>query len=209
MSRSPILLSPHPSRILLTIAVMSTMTGSPVIGADPARAAVSFEVESLDGSRNNLSRPTQGRVGTAYSRVGAARYGDGRSQPVTGPNSRLVSNRAFNDAHQNIFSEHRVTQWGWTWGQFLDRTFGLADAGTEAADIPFNANDPLETFTDTLGVVPFGQNGVTATIANASWNATLPAGATLTGVGFNGAWDNVTGPLPVNFSLNGRRCALG
>ena len=55
----------------------------------------------------------------------------------------------------------------------------------------------------------FSQNGVTATIANASWNATIAPGATLTGVGFNGAWDNVTGALPVNFSVNGKRCALG
>jgi hypothetical protein len=134
---------------------MSTLTGPLVVGVGEAGAAVSFEVESLDGSRNNLARPTQGQVGSNYSRVGAARYADGRSQPVAGPNSRQVSNRIFNDAHQNIFSEHRATQWGWTWGQFLDHTFGLADGGTETANIPFNANDPLETFTDTLGVIPF------------------------------------------------------
>jgi hypothetical protein len=137
---------------------MSTMTGSIAIAANPSAAvtaAVGFEVQSLDGSRNNLSRPTQGQVGTNYSRVATARYADGRSQPVTGPNSRFVSNRVFNDAHQNVFSEHRLTQWAWTWGQFLDHTFGLADSGTEAAAIPFNAGDPLETFTDTLGVIPF------------------------------------------------------
>lgn len=50
---------------------------------------------------------------------------------------------------------------------------------------------------------------MTATVANASWNGTLAPGATLTGVGFNGTWDNVTGALPVNFTINGKRCALG
>jgi hypothetical protein len=55
----------------------------------------------------------------------------------------------------------------------------------------------------------FSQNGVAANIANASWNGSLAARATLTGVGFNGTWDDVTGALPVNFTVNGRRCSLG
>src|SRR5204863_2090462 len=57
---------------------------------------------------------------------------------------------------QNVFSEHRNTQWAWTWAQFLDHTFGLVQGGTtEAANIPFDSKDPLERFTDNLGVVPF------------------------------------------------------
>ena len=126
-----------------------------LVGAPPAEAAVTFPVESLNGSGNNAANPTWGQAGTAYSRVAPARYADGRSAPVAGPNSRSVSNRIFNDANQNIFSENRVSQWGWTWGQFLDHTFGLAAAGTETANIPFNAADPMESFTDTLGVIPF------------------------------------------------------
>jgi hypothetical protein len=118
-------------------------------------AAATFEVESLDGTGNNQANPTWGKAGTNYSRVAAANYADGHSAMVTGPNVRYVSNRVFQDLGQNIFDEHRVTQWGWTWGQFLDHTFGLAADGTIKADIPFNAADPLERFTDTLGVVPF------------------------------------------------------
>jgi hypothetical protein len=155
-------LSPSVRHALHLIAVGATMTSLLVVGARPAQAAVPFEVQSLDGSRNNVARPAQGQVGTAYSRVAAARYADGRSQPVTGPNSRQVSNRIFNDTHQNIFSERRVTQWGWTWGQFLDHTFGLAAGGTETANIPFNAGDPLETFSDTLGVIPFTRDAAAA-----------------------------------------------
>jgi hypothetical protein len=126
-----------------------------VVGAPAAQAAVTFPIESLNGAGNNVAHPSWGQAGTAYSRVAPARYADGRSAPVAGPNSRYVSNRIFDDAHQNIFSENRVSQWGWTWGQFLDHTFGLAATGTESADIPFNSSDPVESFSNTLGVIPF------------------------------------------------------
>jgi hypothetical protein len=142
-----------------TIAILGVaalaVTGAIIATASNAHAALGFEVQSLDGSGNNVARPTQGKVGEIYPRVGPARYADGRGQPVAGPNSRAVSNTVIQDVGQNIFSEHRVTQWGWTWGQFLDHTFGLVDGGTEQANIPFNASDPLEKFQDDLGVIPF------------------------------------------------------
>jgi hypothetical protein len=131
------------------------------VGQVPAQAAVPFPIQSLDGSGNNVANPSWGRAGTNYSRVAAARYADGRGQPVAGPNSRYVSNRTFNDDNQNLFSERNVTQWGFTWGQFLDHTFGLrlgrapGDPNGEQRPIPFNAADPLEEFTNTLVVIPF------------------------------------------------------
>jgi len=137
------------------LAALATTAGAVASNATRATAAVSFEIESLDGFGNNVAHPTQGQANTPYARVAAPRYADGRSQPVAGPNTRLISNRIFNDVNQNIFSEHRVSQWAWTWGQFLDHTVGLAAGGTETANIPFNANDPQESFTDTLGVIPF------------------------------------------------------
>ncbi|MFC6084505.1 peroxidase family protein [Sphaerisporangium aureirubrum] len=143
-----------------------------VVAAPEARAAVPFEVESLNGSGNNVANPTWGQGGTAYSRVAPARYADGVSAPRTGPNSRFISNRLFNDIHQNIFSERRVTQWGFTWGQFLDHTVGLRDAAgptATAANIPFNSADPLETFANNLGAISFTRSAATAgTGTNAS-----------------------------------------
>ena len=80
------------------------------------------------------------RTWTAVATTSATRRGvrptartPGWARPTTptasarndGPNARAVSNRIINDANQNVFSERRVTQWGWTWGQFLDHTFGL------------------------------------------------------------------------------------
>lgn len=155
--------------IVLSGAQALVMTGAATAGeqgsgADFGPLAVPFPVQSLDGGGNNVANPTWGRANTPYSRVAPARYADGRSQPVAGPNSRYISNRVFNDAAQNVFSERQVTAWGWTWGQFLDHTFGLrlgrapGDPAGETANIPFNSGDPLEEFENDLGVIPFARS---------------------------------------------------
>lgn len=154
---------------LLAATALVATTVTVLTSAGARAASVGFEVESLDGTGNNQAHPTWGQAGQNYSRVAPANYADGHSQMVAGPNVRYISNRVSQDLGQNIFSEHRVTQWGWTWGQFLDHTFGLAAGGTEAADIPFNAADPMERFTDTLGVIPF-----TRTEAGAGTGVTNP-----------------------------------
>ncbi|WP_347584418.1 peroxidase family protein [Acrocarpospora sp. B8E8] len=140
----------------LVVAGAVTLTGIPA-----AHAVVPFTVSSLNGSGNNVANPTWGQANTPYSRVGPTRYVNGLSQPFGGPNVRNVSNRIHNDVNQNLFSERRVTQWGFTWGQFIDHTFGLRDGREpgdpqgETANIPFSASDPLEDFTSTLGYIPF------------------------------------------------------
>ncbi|GIH04726.1 hypothetical protein Rhe02_27930 [Rhizocola hellebori] len=152
----------HRRPIYLAAALMLGFAS--FVGQVPSQAAVPFPIQSLNGSGNNVANPTWGQAGTNYSRVAAARYADGRSQPVAGPNSRYISNRVFNDTSQNIFSERAVTQWGFTWGQFLDHTFGLrlggatGDPNGGTANIPFNSADPLEDFTNTLGVIGFSRS---------------------------------------------------
>jgi hypothetical protein len=144
---------------LLAGAQALTMSGSAVAVEDTAGGVsplAVIEVQSLDGSGNNLANPTWGQANRPYSRVAPARYADGRSQPFTGPNARAISNRVFNDINQNVFSERQQSAWVWTWGQLLDHTFGLRDGSTgETANIPFNRNDPLEDFTNDLGVIGF------------------------------------------------------
>src|SRR6266545_3917613 len=117
-----------------------------------------WEVQSLNGINNNPNFPTDGSVNTRYLRIGSARYADGRSQPVAGPDARAVSNRIFNDIHVNVFSERGVTQWGNVWGQFVDHNIGHRDEAGTAANLPFNANDPMESFRNTLGVIPFNRS---------------------------------------------------
>jgi hypothetical protein len=114
-----------------------------------------WEPQSLNGINNNPFVPTAGSVGIRYLRIGQARYADGRSQPVSGPDVRSVSNRIFNDTDVNVFSERGVTQWGNVWGQFIDHNVGHRDENGTVANLPFNASDPLESFTNTLGVIPF------------------------------------------------------
>jgi peroxidase len=153
------------ARLPLALCTVTAMVLATMVSADwPASAAVPFEIQSLDGSGNNIANPAWGQSGRPYSRVAPARYADGRSAPVAGPNSRAISNRVFNDVHQNIFSERGLTQWGFTWGQFLDHTFGLRLGGAqndpqgEAANIAFNAGDPMESFRNDFGSIGFNRS---------------------------------------------------
>ena len=130
-------------KVVLLLAALLVLI--PVAGAD-----IADEIRTLDGSGNNGNHPEWGKTNTQYLRVARTNYADGIAKPVGGPPTRYVSNRVFNDVHQNLFSENGVTQWGFVWGQFMDHTFGLRqEAGGETANIPFNTADPLETFTNT------------------------------------------------------------
>jgi len=141
--------------VVAALGVASSPAAADDGGVSDAPILGLWEVQSLSGHNNNEFVPNAGQAGINYLRIGNARYADGRSAPVTGPNARLVSNRIFNDTNVNVFSEHGVSQWGNVWGQFLDHTFGLRNGNGTTADIPFNSADPLESFSNTLGVVPF------------------------------------------------------
>lgn len=150
---------------LITLSVVGSLgTGSAAVAddggvSDPPILGV-WDAQSLNGRQNNLLSPDLGSAGTNFLRIGSANYADGIGQPVPGPNTRYVSNRVFNDSDVNVYSERRVTQWGFMWGQFLDHTFDLRDEVGAAANIPFDQSDPLESFINTLGVVPFSRSGV-------------------------------------------------
>ncbi len=137
---------------LAVLAVGAAFSACPVSGAD------AFEVRSLDGSANNRAHPAWGQVGTQYSRVAPPAYADGAGAQGSGPNARYISNRVFDDLAQNIFSERGVSQWAWTWGQFMDHTFGLAAESKEKSPIAFDAGDPLETFRNDLGTISFARD---------------------------------------------------
>ncbi|WP_083915201.1 peroxidase family protein [Ilumatobacter nonamiensis] len=116
-------------------------------------AAALDDGRTLDGSGNNLDDPTLGQVGTVYPRVADANYADGVGELVDGPDARYVSNRIFNDTNQNIFSENDLTHWSFVWGQFIDHTIALRDTGDEELVVPYDADDPLEEFTNDLGAI--------------------------------------------------------
>jgi len=50
------------------------------------------------------------------------------------------------------------------------------------------------------------QSGANVTVSNLSYNGTIPAGGSYTGMGFNGAWNGVTNSVPTAFAVNGTAC---
>jgi hypothetical protein len=141
--------------VALAIAALGIAGGA---GAATGPPQSQPEVRSLDGSGNDVRHPDWGQTFTQYLRVTDPNYADGVSQPVSGPSARYISNRIFNDEGQNLFSENGVTQWGWTWGQFLDHTFGVRDeTPAENLPIPFDKHDPLEEFQNDVGSIDFAR----------------------------------------------------
>lgn len=114
-----------------------------------------LEGRSLDGYGNNLENPELGMAGLPYVRVADSAYIDGLSEMPADIDARFISNRIYNDQAQNLFSENGITHWGFVWGQFLDHSFGLRQTGGEHLVVPFNADDPLEDFTNDLGGLSF------------------------------------------------------
>lgn len=50
------------------------------------------------------------------------------------------------------------------------------------------------------------QNGANVTVANLSYNGSIPAGGSYNGVGFNGTWNGSVNSVPTNFAVNGTAC---
>jgi uncharacterized membrane protein len=53
------------------------------------------------------------------------------------------------------------------------------------------------------------QSGANVTVKNESYNGSIAAGGSLTGIGFNGTWNGVTNAVPTNFAINGTACGGG
>ena len=52
------------------------------------------------------------------------------------------------------------------------------------------------------------QSGANVTVTNESYNGSVAAGGSLTGVGFNGTWNGATNAIPTAFSINGTACTV-
>src|SRR5947209_17068466 len=102
-------------------------------------------------------------VAAAAPPTASARRGAPPPRPLTFELRSLdgsANNRAFNSLGVDVFSERNVSQLVWTWGQFMDHTFGLAQSGSEDASIPFSSTDPLERFRNDLGQIPIARDAV-------------------------------------------------
>ena len=52
------------------------------------------------------------------------------------------------------------------------------------------------------------QSGANVTVKNESYNGSIAANGTLSGIGFNGTWKGTTNAIPTAFSLNGTACTV-
>jgi hypothetical protein len=52
------------------------------------------------------------------------------------------------------------------------------------------------------------QSGANVTVTNESYNGSIPANGSLSGIGFNGTWNGSTNAIPTAFSLNGTACTV-
>jgi hypothetical protein len=50
------------------------------------------------------------------------------------------------------------------------------------------------------------QSGANVTVTNEPYNGSIAAGASLSGIGFNGTWNGVANAVPVSFAINGTTC---
>ncbi|MCE7002265.1 peroxidase family protein [Kibdelosporangium philippinense] len=144
------------TRIMALLAVIGLVTPSSVHARPPL-----MEIQSLDGSGNNLVHPDWGKAGTPYSRLAPARYADGIGAEVTGPAPRYISNRIFNDTGQPLFSSRHTSQWIVAWGQFVDHTFALRADSDKREGITFDNADPMESFHSDAPSIPFARSRYT------------------------------------------------
>ena len=118
----------HGCRLPLALFGVLAFTVPCLTGPAGASAqSLGFEPRSLDGGGNNVARPTLGQRRHAVPRESRPPpYGDGSSTMRSGPNARLDQQPDLQRRRPERLLRARVTQWAWTWGQFLDHTFGLA-----------------------------------------------------------------------------------
>lgn len=144
---------------VVTGAVSIVGTGTPG-GAQSVSPSDLNAYRSLDGSNNNTAHSDWGAANTIYPRVAPANYADGIGEPVEHVNERYVSNRIYNDSHQNIFSKNGLSHWEYIWGQFIDHTIGFREQGDEDISIAFDQGDPLEEFQNDPGVISATRSAV-------------------------------------------------
>lgn len=99
---------------------------------------------SIDGTGNNLARPTQGAAGTDELRLAPANYAPGTTNtPVSGPNARVISNTLMaNDP--GLPDPGGRSAYMYAFGQFLDHDMSRnpsqtgANAATLSITVPSN-----------------------------------------------------------------------
>jgi hypothetical protein len=112
----------------------------------------------LDEVGNNLAHPTWGTANTQLLRgPSGAHYDDSISAPArpSAPSARAVSNAIFAQTGP-VFSKTGLSDFIWTWGQFLDHDLSLTPGNQESLPIPMPTGDAFFDPTSTgTQIMPF------------------------------------------------------
>ena len=126
------------SAAFLTLIYLATLTSIPnhVAAEDLA------DHRSVDGSGNNEAVPTWGSAGINLLRITPSDYADGLSAPAgdSRPSARAISN-AVAWQEEEMSNNRDLTDFVWTWGQFIDHDIDLTDTGSEPFPIPVPTGD--------------------------------------------------------------------
>jgi hypothetical protein len=144
---------------VLGSSALSTARADQAADITPAQSG---EVRAIDESNNNLNHPDWGTPGTHLLReASGTTYGDGIStMPRQNmPSPRTISNTIFTQTG-SITSHLGVSDFIWTFGQFLDHDLDLTEGNsTDGLTNAYIAIPPFDVFFDPFGtgnqVMPF------------------------------------------------------
>jgi hypothetical protein len=133
---------------------------------------------------------------------------------VTGSSGSVTHNSFFNlriTPDDNVFACHVGYTINGQWPGGFNAGLNIENTGTSAI-----SNWTLTWSFANGQTIPAGslwdgnvtQSGANVTVTNASWNGSIAAGGSLTGVGFNGTWNGATNAIPTNFAVNGTACSI-
>jgi len=124
------------------------------------RDLMAADLRTIDGTGNNLQRPTWGSTDEQFLRMAPAEYSDGAAAPAGSdrPSARAVSNALAAQGPVSIANDRDMSAFVYAWGQFLDHdldlTLGATPTENFAISVPTGDPyfDPLATGTKTIGL---------------------------------------------------------
>ncbi|MFM8577922.1 MAG: peroxidase family protein [Planctomycetaceae bacterium] len=124
------------------------------------------DIQTLDGSGNNIANPQWGSTDEQLLRRSPVAYVDGISLPSGDdrPSARLVSNLLSESPAGGIVNDRDWTAFVYAWGQFLDHDLGLTGAAVpgERFAIEVPAGDPWFD--------PTGAGTMTISMRRSAWD---------------------------------------
>ncbi|BAY84583.1 putative heme peroxidase [Calothrix parasitica NIES-267] len=103
-----------------------------------------FEVQSIDGTGNNLQNPEYGAAETPLTNTAPLAYSNGFSTPTgqNRPNPRTISN-AISQQQEDIPDPNGLTNLTWGFGQLLDHDLSLTPDSNRPINIQVPTGDPF------------------------------------------------------------------